>query len=127
MDYLTYAEYKSYGGKLPETAFSRLEYKAEKKIDRMTYNRLRNEASISNNVKRLVFEIIGIMNNTDYSNESYVPAIVHEENDGYSVSCDADTVMSISQSDMTINQTIIDYLSFERTSAGILLLYCGVR
>ncbi len=77
--YLTYSEYVSYGGKLPESNFSRLEFKARKLIDRRTMERI---DSPDENIRRLVYEIIGICNEFD-SRDSSVSGY---GNDGVSVS-----------------------------------------
>ena len=82
MNYLTYDEYLEYGGTLEETAFNRLSYKASRKIDRMTFNRLHNDTEIGEPVKRLMFELIGIISNNDTSYEGYAPAIASEGKDG---------------------------------------------
>ena len=42
--YLTYQEYKSYGGELSETAFIPLEFKSRKRIDYLTDSRVQNMA-----------------------------------------------------------------------------------
>lgn len=125
MSYLTYDEYLDYGGSLEETAFSRLEFKAEKKVDNVTFGRLKKETEISETVKRLIFELIGTINNTDYSGEGYSPAISSEGNDGYSVSFASGTVLTIDKADVQANKLIAEYLSEERDSNGTPLLYCG--
>ena len=125
MDYLTYAEYIEYGGSLEEPAFQRVAFKAQKKIDNATFGRLKNEKEISEAVKRLMFELIGTISNTDYSGEGYSPAVSHEGNDGYSVSFASGTVMTIDMANKSIDSLIEEYLSEERDSNGTPLLYCG--
>ncbi len=124
MSYLTYDEYTDYGGSLDETAFLRLEFKAEKKVDNKTYGRLKSETEYSEAVKRLIFELIGILSNTDYSGEGYSPAVSSEGNDGYSVSFASGTVLTIEAAEEQTNRLIAEYLSEEKDSSGTPLLCC---
>ena len=125
MSYLTYEEYREYGGNLEGTAFSRLEFKAEKRIDNETFGRLKKETVISEAVKRLTFELIGLLNNTDYASENYNPKVASESNDGYSVSFASGTIITADSLDIKIERLIAEYLSEEKTSKGVPLLYCG--
>ena len=125
MGYLTYEEYLGYGGSLENIAFDRIEYRAEKIIDNATFGRLKKETVISEAVKRLTFELIGVINNTDYSGEGYMPAVTQEENDGYSVSFASGAVMTIDQTRYQAKKLIEEYLSEEVDSKGTPLLYCG--
>lgn len=126
MDYLTFDEYQEWGGKLDETAFKRLSYKASRKIDRQTFNRLHNDTEIGEPVKRLMFELIGVINNSDTTSESYSPAIASEGNDGYSVSYASGTIMTPEASDKKIESLIEEYLQFEKAQNGQFLLSCGL-
>lgn len=125
MNYLTYDEYQEYGGNLDEAVFNRLAFKAQMKIDNVTFGRLKKEKTVSEAVKRLMFELIGTINNTDYSDEGYSPAVTSEGNDGYSISYASGTVMTIDKADSAIANLIAEYLSEERDSNGTPLLYCG--
>lgn len=124
MNYLTYDEYKNYGGSLEEIAFNRLEFKAEKLVDNETFGRLKNESVISETVKRLIFELIGLLNNTDYASEDYTPQQTSEGNDGYSMSFASGTVMTIDMADARVKRLIAEYLAEERDSKGTPLLCC---
>lgn len=125
MEYLTYDEYREYGGTLEETAFSRLSYKASRKIDRLTFNRLQNDTEIKEPVKRLMFELIGVIGNNDNTSENYSPAIASEGNDGYSVSFASTSFMSPDAVDKKIDALIEEYLQFEKAQNGQFLLSCG--
>ena len=122
MNYLTYDEYKEYGGSLDETAFSRLEFKARKVVDARTFGRLKDESEVSESVKRLMFELIGLVSNSDYSSEDYSPEVNSEGNDGYSVSFVSGTVMTIEMADEKMKQLIDEYLTGEKDSDGTPLL-----
>lgn len=126
MNYLTYDEYLEYGGTLEETAFNRLSYKASRKIDRMTFNRLQNDTEINEPVKRLMFELIGVIGNNDTTSESYSPAIASEGNDGYSVSYASTGFLSPDAADKKVDSLIEEYLQFEKAQNGQYLLSCGL-
>lgn len=127
MDYLTFEEYQNWGGTLEETAFNRLAYKAKRKIDRRTFNRLTNATEIGEPVKRLMFELIGVMGNNDSTSENYSPMIASEGNDGYSISYASGTIMSLDMTEKTINDIIEEYLQFEKAPNGQFLLSCGLN
>lgn len=124
MSYLTYEEYTLYGGSLDETAFARLEFKAEKLVDNETFGRLKKESEISETVKRLIFELIGLNANTDATSENYTPQQTSEGNDGYSMSFAAGTIMTIEMADAKAKQLIAEYLADEKDSKGTPLLCC---
>ncbi|MBP5782748.1 MAG: hypothetical protein J6W04_04330 [Bacteroidales bacterium] len=126
MEYLTYDEYLNYGGTLDETAFSRLGYMAKRKIDRKTFNRLVDATEIGEPVKRLMFELIGVINKTDTSNESYEPAIASEGNDGYSISYASASIMTPDSAEKKIDSLIEEYLQLEKAPNGQYLLSCGL-
>ena len=112
--YLTYDEYLDMGGTVDETAFTRLEYKACKEIDRETFNRVKygmeNEYLSEDDeeaVKECVFQLISIMRN-DFSN-SENKVINSISNDGVSESYAI--LRDIKEFRNTIENVIIDYLS----------------
>ena len=123
--YLTFAEYQAYGGQQTESAYTRLEYKARMLIDEYTFGRLRTEATIPEAVKRLDFELIGMLGNMDLSGEGYAGVVDSESNDGYSIKMAAGTVLSAAESMIQMGNMIETYLANEKTAAGIPLLYCG--
>lgn len=126
MNYLSYSEYQQMGGTFEETAFNRLSYKASRKIDRRTFNRLQNDTEIGEPVKRLMFELIGIIGNNDTSSENYSPAIASEGNDGYSISYASTSFLSPDAADKKIDNLIEEYLQFEKAQNGQFLLSCGL-
>lgn len=126
MSYLTFTEYQQMGGTLEETAFNRLSYKASRKIDRRTFNRLHEDTEVSEPVKRLMFELIGIISNNDTSSESFSPAIASEGNDGYSISYASSSFLSPDAVEKKIDSLIEEYLQFEKSQKGQFLLSCGL-
>ena len=126
MEYLTFEEYQTWGGKLDETAFHRLRFKAQRKIDRVTFNRLHEDTEISEPVKRLMFELIGVMKNNDSTSEDYMPQISSEGNDGYSISFSSGNIMTLEMADKKYEELIEEYLQFEKAQNGQYLLSCGL-
>jgi hypothetical protein len=58
MQYLTYADYESLGGNLPQDEFTRQEYAARKEIDFHTFNRLQGIDPIPEDLKMCTLELI---------------------------------------------------------------------
>jgi len=66
--YLEYNEYAKLGGKISKESFNLLEYKAEKKIDELTFNRFRKIEDYPDELKLCVFELIDMISKEDNSN-----------------------------------------------------------
>ena len=134
--YLTYAEYKAYGGTLDETTFNDVAFEAASLIDWYTFNRLQNDTEYPEAVKRCMYSIIkyviaqqqvsGIA--SDNANNSGVNAgIVSHSNDGVSESFNilsAKDVIDAGKSQ--IKQLVNQYLSSVVNSLGQKVLYRGV-
>jgi len=123
--YLLYSEYVAYGGNLSETAFNRVEFKARKAIDQKTFGRLIGATVISEPVKRLMFELVNTIRNLDTEGIDYNPLVESESNDGYSISFNSGSIMTIEQKQKIISDMIDEYLADEVDSNGTPLLYCG--
>lgn len=111
--YLTYDEYKVWGGNLDDSTFSRIEYKAEKIMDSYTFNRLQNDTEYSENVKRCMFELVELIHN---NGDKVVTSV---SVDGYS-----ESYKEFNQVEYGV--IIKDYLFGEMNQQGENLLYCGV-
>lgn len=111
--YLTYADYKVWGGNIDNSTFSRIEYKASKILDSYTFNRLQNDTEFSENVRRCMFELVGLIHNNGDK------VITSVSVDGYS-----ESYQVFNQSEYGI--IIKDYLFGETNQQGENLLYCGV-
>lgn len=122
MAYLTLAEYQSYGGTLVDPAFSRAEFKARTLIDQHTFGRLKTDTQFSEAVKRLTFELIGLIGNADISAEGYAPAVKSEGNDGYSISYFDGTALTLDTIGSAVAGLIDQYLTGEHNQAGVSLL-----
>ena len=81
--YLTYDEYKDYGGTLSDADFDRFAFRAEKEIDIVTQDRCKTLVNIPEEVERCMFELIGYLSKN--TNNGSVSAIASFGNDGYSV------------------------------------------
>lgn len=116
--YLTFAEYQARGGTITLTAFPLLEFKARKMIDSYTQGRVSKMATIPDDVKNCMFELIGKIS----TEQQYGDGMITSESSGsYSYSVDVNTA---SQSKIG---TIKTYLSGVTDDNGIYLLYAGVE
>ncbi len=122
MGYLTLAEYTAYGGTLIDPAFSRLEFQARSLVNQYTFGRLKEDTTFSEAVKRVMFELIGMISNADVSVAGYTGAITQESNDGYSVSFAADSAVTAQKISDIAEGIILRYLTGEKNAAGELLL-----
>lgn len=113
MKYLTLDDYIAMGGTLAETAFDRLEYRAERLIDNATQGRVKGADSIPEVVKRCAFELVLYLTATAESGSA--AAVSGFSNDGYSVS-----YAEQKSAEQQIYGIIYDYL------ADTDLMYCGV-
>ncbi len=61
--YLKYSEYENLGGKILDVPFNLLEYKAEKKVDELTFNRFRklSTGQYPQELKLCIYELIEIL------------------------------------------------------------------
>ena len=122
--YLTLTEYTAYGGTLIDPAYLRLEFQARMLIDSRTNNRLADDTVFAEPVKRLMFELIGLIGNNDTTAAGFTPAIKQEQNDGYSLTF-ADSG-GAEELDALKPDLIETYLSGVRNQAGDLLLSAWV-
>ena len=135
--YLTYNDYVVMGGTLEEAAFIDLEYEARTYIDWVTFNRLKGEEEIPQEVKDCVYHIIGLIKNKSEalnvlpddsgSLSSYGAGIASQSNDGVSVSYNVLSAKEIiDNSESEVNKIIERYLQGLRNSLGHRLLYRGI-
>ena len=110
--YLTYDEYKSYGGTLSETDFPVLEFKCRKRIDRLTDCRVQNMASVPESVKLCI------------EAQAENPVVTSYNTDGYSESYGK--ALGASEASQEMNKTVLSMLYGELDDNGVPLLYRGV-
>lgn len=111
--YLTKAEYIALGGnpQIGDMPFNLLEYEARKLIDARTFNRLKNQEEVLQDVKLCEYELINkIQSYLDVSNT--IGNVSSENTDGYSISyVTADRVSDIVKSKKSdLDDTIRTYL-----------------
>ena len=134
--YLTYADYQSMGGTLDETTFNLYEFEAEALINWYTFNRLKSNTSIPQEVSKCMYVLISLIEkkenastlgqSTDGSSSSNA-AITSQSNDGVSVSYNTVSAQSIIDStDAACKNTIQMYLNGVMNELGQKLLYRGL-
>jgi hypothetical protein len=125
--YLTYAEYTEMGGSMDESLYNRLEFRAEKIIDSYTYNRVKVDNPVRDEIKRLTFEIVGELS-AEMSEISGTNATKSSEKVGdYSVSYAVPS--GVESAELRTQRTtalISEYLGGLDTADGTPLLYAGV-
>ena len=136
--YITYTEYREYGGTLDESTFNSLYYDAQIKIDYYTFNRLKNDTKFGVKIKLCLIKILSLLNNyNEYEKvvtNLNTPVISSQSNDGVSVSyggylgnTSPQDIDNISKKlDTDIKTVIKQYLDGELNQKGEALLYRGV-
>lgn len=132
--YLTYEEYINMGGTLEETTFNDYEFEASTVVDWYTFNRLHNETTLPDALKRLMYHLIKLLDMRaqalGISNDSTGSGgknIVSRSNDGVSESYNvvsASDVAQLAKDEMA--ETVKRYLQGVTNSLGRHLLYRGV-
>lgn len=151
--YLSYDDYKSYGGTLDETTFNDYNFEATYWIDWYTFKRLASETTLSDSVKRCTYKLITIaktkadllalgmqsVQTVDSagkvtSTTTTTPAISSQSNDGVSISYNVISASAAFQELIgagarkqgnEIENTINMYLYGVRNSLGQLVLFRG--
>ena len=137
--YLTYNEYREYGGTLDETAFNDISLEAESYIDWYTFNRLWGEDTIPSRVKKCMYQIINLIDMqmklltaplsemSQESSSSVTPQIMSMSNDGVSIAYNAISAQEALESCKTkVDNAIKHYLQGITNSLGRKLLYRGI-
>lgn len=113
--YLKYSEYENLGGKILDVPFNLLEYKAEKKVDELTFNRFRklSKEQYPQELKLCIYDLIEILSVEGNS-------IISSETVGsYSAS-----IQSITDIEKQKKNIIKQYLSNTKVN-GVFVLYRG--
>ena len=122
--YLTYEEYKAYGGTLSETDFTVMEFKCRKRIDKLTDCRVQKMSSVPEAVKLCVMSLIKLENAVGAEAQAENPVVTSFSTDGYSESYGK--AMGVSDASTAMNSTIYSMLYGELDDNGVPLLYRGV-
>ncbi len=136
--YLTYEQYQSLGGTLSEAVFSDCEMEAEALVNWYTFNRLKNETIISEDVQKCVYMLIKYIAlqsnldgsagvNEDGSVSTTGAGIASESNDGVSASYNVLSAQELMDNAKYKTESIIKMcLSGVVNSLGRKVLYRGL-
>lgn len=133
--YLTYEEYQAMGGTLDATTFDDLEFEAEALVNWYTFNRLKNDTTFPEELKRLMKYLInlaysksGMLDASGSGNsDSAGKTIASQSNDGVSISYNILSAKDLIESVKAESETAIkQYLQGVMNEAGRMLLYRGL-
>lgn len=122
--YLTYAEYQAYGGALTSAAFSPVEFRCRKHIDRMTDTRVNNMGTVPEAVKLCMMSLINIDSKAGTEAQLDNPVVTSFNTDGYSESYGK--ALGVADADKSMESIIRNDLYGELDDSGTPLLYRGV-
>jgi hypothetical protein len=123
--YLTYEEYQSYGGKLPEADFNLFEFRARKRIDYWTDCRVQKMASVPEAVKQCM--MLAIKYDEKFGTGAQVdnPLVSSFNTDGYSESYGSASEQ-VSTAEKGLSESVRSLLYGELDDYGTPLLYRGL-
>lgn len=114
--YLEYKEYKKLGGNLSEMPFNLLEYRAEKQVDELTFNRFRKISDYPIELKLCINELI-----TEIKKYNDTGTKSSETVGSYSVTYDKPIT---EEKKKALKGIIKEYLSTTKVD-NVPVLYCG--
>ena len=123
--YLTYSEYTEYGGSASKTDFTTLEFKARKRIDRLTASRVEKMKTVPKAVKLCMTSLIEIDRKAGVEAQVNNPVVTSFNTDGYSESYGK--ALSVADAEKSMSATIKSMLWGETDDNGVPLLYRGVE
>lgn len=122
--YLTYDEYKQYGGALSESDFTIAEFKARKRIDYLTDSRVQNMAVVPEEVKLCIVSLIKVDAKVGIDALTDNPLLASYNTDGYSESYGS-AESQIDALKKGADSTICEMLYGVKDDKGVPLLYRG--
>lgn len=131
--YLNHDEYLELGGTLDEIQFTNFAFQAEAQINRATFNRLKGDKTVPEEVKRLMKYLIDLAEKKQAAfslgknNSGASPYITSQSNDGVSISYNGiapSDLIKLSEADAL--SAIRSYLDGVTNAAGRRLLYRGL-
>lgn len=125
MTYLTYNEYKEYGGMASEQDFTMFEFRARKRIDRLTASRVQHMAKVPEAVKLCMMSLIGIDSKAGAEAQIDKPVVTSFNTDGYSETYGK--ALSVADADAAMSASIRSMLWGETDDNGVPLLYRGLE
>ena len=123
--YLTYDEYQSYGGTLPEADFTLAEFKARKRVDYLTDSRVEAMAEVPEAVKLAMMSIIKADGAVGVDAQAGAPLVVSFSTDGYSENYGSATDQTANV-EKQLNREIGRLLYGVKDDGGVPLLYRGL-
>ena len=123
--YLTYSEYTEYGGSASKTDFTMLEFKARKRIDRLTASRVEKMKAVPKAVKMCMVSLIEVDRKAGVESQVNNPVVTSFNTDGYSESYGK--ALSVADAEKSMSATIKSMLWGETDDSGVPLLYRGVE
>lgn len=123
--YLTYSEYTEYGGAASKTEFTMLEFRARKRIDRLTASRVQNMKTVPKAVKLCMTSLIEIDRKAGVEAQVNNPVVTSFNTDGYSETYGK--ALSVADAEKSMSATIKSMLWGEEDDNGVPLLYRGVE
>ena len=124
MVYLTYEEYKEYGGTLSNAEFTAAEFKCRKRIDRLTDCRVQSMAEVPDSVKMCMMSLIKLESTVGAEAQAVKPIVTSYNTDGYSESYGK--AMGTADASKAMDSTVLSMLYGELDDNGVPLLYRGV-
>jgi len=123
--YLTYDEYQSYGGTLPESDFTLAEFKARKRVDYLTDSRVEAMAEVPEAVKLAMMSIIKADSAVGVDAQAGAPLVASFSTDGYSENYGsaADQTANVEKQ---LNAELRRLLYGVKDDEGVPLLYRGL-
>ena len=123
--YLTYSKYTEYGGAASKTEFTMLEFRARKRIDRLTACRVQKMKSAPKAVKLCMTSLIEIDRKVGVEAQVNNPVVTSFNTDGYSETYGK--ALGVADAEKSMTATIKSMLWGETDDNGVPLLYRGVE
>lgn len=124
--YLTYEEYRAFGGTLDEAAFGPAEYRARKRIDELTDGRVGRMRQVPEGVKLAVLMVIKAEGAVGAEALADAPAVAAFTSDGYSERYEGASER-IANLEEQLNDGLRRLLSWIWDDHGVPLLFRGVH
>lgn len=123
--YLTYDEYRAWGGALSEADFAQAELRARKRLDHLTDSRVEAMAEVPEAVKLAMMSIIKVDGAVGVDAQAGVPLVASFSTDGYSENYGSAAEQTVNF-EKQLNEEIRRLLYGVKDDDGVPLLYRGV-
>jgi hypothetical protein len=123
--YLTYEEYRAYGGTMTEADFALAEFRARKRIDYLTDSRVAAMAEVPEAVKMAMMSIIRVDGAVGVDAQAGAPLVASFSTDGYSENYGS-AADQTANAEKQLNAELRRLLYGEKDDNGVPLLYRGL-